>query len=99
MDYISVNLNADKIVLLSEDTEKVSTLKDALLEIDENWYLGMDNEYKWRNSVLQETSYLFCVSSIDTSVETGKFQAPYCRSNLVVLIYVWMKSDHFNIFI
>ena len=74
MDYILVNFNSDKIVLLSEDTEKVSTFKDALLEIDQNWYLGMDNEYKWRNAVLQETSFLFCVSSIDTSVETGKFQ-------------------------
>ena len=64
----------------------MSSLKDAMLEIDENWYLGMDNEYKWRNAVLQETSYLFCVSSIDSSVETGKFKIPDYRLNLVIVI-------------
>ena len=64
----------------------MSSLKDAMLEIDENWYLGMDNEYRWRNAVLQETSYLFCVSSIDSSVETGKFKIPDYRLNLVVVI-------------
>ena len=64
----------------------MSSLKDAMLEIDENWYLGMDNEYRWRNAVLQETSYLFCVSSIDSSVETGKFKIPDYHLNLVVVV-------------
>ena len=60
------------MVLLSEDTEEVSSFKNAMLEIDENWYLGMDSESRWRHAVLQETPYLFCVSSIDTSIETGE---------------------------
>ena len=58
-------------MLLSDDTENVSNLKDALSEIDENWYLGTDSEYKWGHSILQQIPYLFCVSSVDTSIETG----------------------------
>ena len=75
------------MVLLSEDTESISNLKDALSEIDENWYLGMDSEYKWRNAVLQEIPYLFCVSSVDTSVETGNSRRIDGHTIIIVLSF------------
>lgn len=64
------------MVLLSDDLDDSSKLKDALIEIDKNWYLGMDTECKWRQAVLQETPYLFCVSSVDPTNETGNIH-PY----------------------
>ena len=59
------------MVLLSDDTEDPSKLRDVLQEIDKNWYLGMDNECEWRNAVLREIPYLFCVNAVDAASETG----------------------------
>ena len=67
IDYI------DKMVLLSDDTEDNSKFKDALVEIDQNWYLGMDSENEWRRAVLQETPFLFCINSVDTASATGTY--------------------------
>ena len=84
------------MVLLSEDTESISNLKDALSEIDENWYLGMDSEYKWRNAVLQEIPYLFCVSSVDTSVETGNSRRIDGHTIIIVLSFFCNYNDNFD---
>ena len=59
------------MVLLSDDIEDPSKLLNVLEEIDKNWYLGMDNECEWRNAVLSEIPYLFCVNAMDASSETG----------------------------
>ena len=65
------------MVLLSDETEDYSKLRDVLTEIDENWYLGMDNEVEWRHAVLQEIPYLFCVSAVDAASETGIYQCAF----------------------
>ena len=61
------------MVLLSDDTDDVSKLNDALEEIDRNWYLGMESENQWRHAVLQETPFLFCINSVDTASATGRY--------------------------
>ena len=66
----------DKMVLLSDDTEDSTKLKDAFEELDQNWYLGMDSERGWRQAVLQEIPFLFGVSSVGAASEAGTFPKP-----------------------
>ena len=61
------------MVILSNETDDDSSLHEALEEIDNKWYLGSDKERDWRYAVLNETPFLFSVSSDESATETGMF--------------------------
>ncbi len=75
----AVKLALDQ-VLLGPYSSPDEELSEALSDLDENWFLGVETESGWREAVIDEVPNLFSVS-VDKAEETGAATDTYRLNN------------------
>ena len=71
-------------IILGDTYDKSEDLEETLQEIDNSWYLGMENDVGWQESVLKEMPNLFSVGVVDRSSGGGGARQLYKSHRLTL---------------